>query len=93
MVSLLNLGAIVLSMVFFVLYRWLQYREYIRHDVEEQTQDDFALYVKNIPTVLFEKKSMGYARKLRVVFNEILQMWMNAGKSGAHDTKLWTSYI
>jgi hypothetical protein len=28
-------------------------REYVRHDISEQTQDDYSIFVRNMPIILF----------------------------------------
>jgi len=55
-----DLGAVIFSIAFFVIYRFVEYREYIKHDINQQTQDDYSLFVKNIPVVLFERKATNY---------------------------------
>ena len=92
-VDLLDLGAVLFSIAFFVIYRFVEYREYVKHDVSEQTQDDYSIFVRNIPIILFQRKAINYEEKLSVLFTSIVNQWIARGMAGQEQTKLWYSYV
>ena len=53
-VDVLNLITIILSMVFFNLYRKVQYRMENLINDSQHTQDDYTLFLKNIPILLLD---------------------------------------
>ena len=74
--------AVLFSIVFFFIYRVREYNEYINHDIHAQTEEDFSLFVRNIPTVLFEPRSIKYELKLLLLFNSIIGEWIERGNAG-----------
>lgn len=92
-VDFLDMGAVLFSIAFFVIYRFVEYNEYVQHDVSEQTQDDYSLYVRNIPIVLFQRKTTNYEEKLSGLFTSIVNQWIARGMAGQEPTKLWASYV
>ena len=53
--SILNLIAILGSILCFMFFRKQHYESYIMQDLSEQSQDDYSLFVKNIPVAIFDK--------------------------------------
>jgi hypothetical protein len=51
--DILCLLIVIGSIVFFILYRKLQYKIYDSIDSENQTQDDYTILVENIPILDF----------------------------------------
>jgi hypothetical protein len=70
--EIVNMGAVLFSIVFFFIYHFVEYREYVKHDISEQTQDDFSIFVRHIPLVLFERKASNYEEKLSALFTGII---------------------
>jgi len=52
--NILCLVAIVGSIFYFLIYRRMQYKIYDALDAEHQTQDDYTLFVENIPILDFK---------------------------------------
>ncbi len=50
--DILNLVTIFLLIVFFLLYRKYQYKIYSTIDFTMQTQDDYSLFITNIPIIM-----------------------------------------
>jgi len=57
MLDILNLVTVIISIIFFNLYRKLQYRISSDIDQSQHTQDDYTLFCTNIPIMLFGKDS------------------------------------
>lgn len=55
MVDVLNLITIILSMVFFNLYRKVQYKMDNLINGSQHTQDDYTLFLKDIPILLLDE--------------------------------------
>lgn len=91
--GLVDMAAVLFSIAFFVMYRFFEYKEYVRHDVSEQTQDDYSLFVRKIPVVLFQKKATNYEEKISALFTGIVQQWIARGMAGQEQSKLWYSYL
>jgi len=53
--DLLDLGLVVISMVFFFFYKKYQFKIYNEIDRRYYTQDDFTLFLENIPIFIPQK--------------------------------------
>ena len=53
--NILGLVVVVGSIIFFLVYRKIQYNLYDQIDHEFQTQDDYTLFVENIPILDFKE--------------------------------------
>jgi hypothetical protein len=76
---------------YFLFMRFLQYGEYVRHDIGEYTQDDYALFVRNIPKVM-EDGRCDYEKRLKERLQEVVGRWLSNGQQGADGSRLWRSY-
>lgn len=52
MVDILNLAFVGFSIVFFTCYQVYLYKWFIRMSVSIQTEDDFSLFITNIPVII-----------------------------------------
>lgn len=75
--NILCLIVVVLSIVYFIIYRKIQYNIYEAIDAEHQTQDDYTLFVENIPVLDYkddmenneiEMMEFNYEAKLKNIF-------------------------
>lgn len=92
-VDFLNMIAIIASCAFFAIYRFIQFKEYIRHDLSDQTQDDFSLYIRNIPIAMNDPTACNYEERLSMVFTQIIMQFIAKGQAGQLNNPLWTSYV
>ena len=66
-------------------YRKVQYRMYEIIDAKNQTQDDFSIFVENIPILNFptnlpkdkENLEFNYDHDLETLFTEEISNWLN----------------
>lgn len=61
--DLLCLIVVIGSIIFFILYRKIQYTIYDKIDAEHQTQDDYTIFVENIPILDFDKVHLRSSNK------------------------------
>ncbi len=52
--DILNLATVILSLLFFNAFRQVQYKLYDKIDATKQTQDDYSLFITDIPVLDFE---------------------------------------
>jgi len=64
--DILNFSVIILSIPFFLIYRKIQYTIYSDIDWEHQTEDDYAIFIENIPTLDFPDTS---EKKVKLEFS------------------------
>lgn len=57
--DVLNLVTIILSIPFFLAYRRMQYKLYDEIDAVKQTEDDYTLFIENIPILNFPDRAEG----------------------------------
>jgi hypothetical protein len=80
--DILNLITIVFSMVFFNFYRKVQYRIEMLINCAQHTQDDYSLFLTNIPILLIDDGAdpnnikFDYADKLKRYFEGKLTDWI-----------------
>lgn len=91
--DIMHLYALFVFAVYFLLVRLVQYREYVQHDIGEHTQDDYAIYVRNIPSVLLGESKFNFTQRLKAVFEEMIGQWVLAGQRGGDTSRLWKSYV
>lgn len=67
MVDILNLVFVGFSIVFFICYQVYLFRWFIRLSVSIQTEDDFTLFITNIPVIIDadEHEEVHYAQLLK----------------------------
>ena len=81
-VDILNLATVVVSILFFFFYRKYQYGIYSLLDSNAHTQDDYTLFVENIPvfmaveTTQSGKISFEYEAGLKKIFEDRIEEWL-----------------
>lgn len=64
--DVLNLVLTIVSIVYFWVCRWLQCKEYVRHDVAIEAQEDYAIFVRDVP--IWVGKDCKYEENIKEVF-------------------------
>ena len=80
--DILTLAAVVLSMVFFFFYRRYNFSIYNEIDRRYYTQDDYTLYLKNIPVFIetnfdeeFNEAVFWYEKAIRNMLEGRINAW------------------
>lgn len=80
--DVLNLLTVLLSMVYFGVYRKLQYGIASSINEAQHTQDDYSLYLSHIPILLLDPDanpdtlSFDYEKRLQAFFEEKIDNWL-----------------
>ena len=71
-----TLFAVLASIVFFVIYRKIHYDSYMTAQEYVQNQEEFTLYVSNIPVVMDEIGSTDYEAKIKNLLTGHINNWI-----------------
>ena len=90
-VDLLNFAFVGLSIIYFSAYDRYLYNWFYSMSVSIQTEDDFSIFVTNIPVIqnVDENLNMEYVSGIEKYFNDIVVDWL---RNPADDRDLYNDY-